>query len=283
MGAFQINGMLCVIRSWTRNGIQSVCLYPLIPGFSCSKNCCWRRKFGVLSTKQSPSEKVWEITAGWATSERLWIFPNPLTFPHQWNLGMTFFTVLFQWKIISNEYSLQSQENPVIYNIWMEEYKKLDDKDGIMLLRFPSQQMAGINVIKAARQLCCVHPALHSRSHGYLLSLLQGAAELWRGGAAFLGVTTHKYMKSRQTLWNSPPVWNSLCAAAIDRAHRCAALRVVSVSLISTVSLMSAFKQMARLINPSSLSIHFSSPFVSCPHLIQSISFPILSSFPANL
>lgn len=43
------------------------------------------------------------------------------------------------WKIISNEYFLHSQQKPVIYSNWMEEYKNLEERgsirDRIMLLQ----------------------------------------------------------------------------------------------------------------------------------------------------
>lgn len=105
-------------------------------GFKGSAYTHWSRAFPIQ--KVLLKKEVWcperEVEPFWESLENnnrlsyFWKAVNiskPFDFPQPMKPKMTFFTVPFQWKITSNECLLHCQHKPVIYSIWMEEYKKL--------------------------------------------------------------------------------------------------------------------------------------------------------------
>lgn len=104
-----------------------VSLCPLIQGFSHLKTSA-----GKVSPKHE-AEPLWESLE---YNNRLSYFYGYsvdilrlLDFLPPMESGVSFFTVLFLWKIISSEYFLHSWWKPLIYGTWMEEYKKLEKRE----------------------------------------------------------------------------------------------------------------------------------------------------------
>lgn len=129
--------------------------------------------------KQKPCEKVWNVTTGWAISERLWMFSDSLTFSRPWNQRCHSSLFCFCGKLFLVNIFLHSWWKPLIYGTRMEEYKKLEKKesirDRIMLLQsscllplyFNEQNLA--IVFESFMWLLNIH-VLHDHRFGFSLA-----------------------------------------------------------------------------------------------------------------
>lgn len=139
MGVFYMNSMFCVIRLWTKDSILSVCIYPLIPDFSCSKTAA-EDGTSVSWAWRNTSEKVRKTTMGWATPKRLWVFPD---FSPQWKLVCrNYYSICY--------YSIRYYSNVKYLDERIQEmgWEGQNYVSPVLLPPFiPSQHVAGINMI----------------------------------------------------------------------------------------------------------------------------------------